>query len=78
MISTAHLIASWTESLLFFFFFFGGVVDAVERGYHLRERETNKTQGASKASPKSRSDRHGLKYLSLGKKYKRGGGLQGN
>ena len=55
--------------------FFGGVVDAVERISLERERgETNKTQ-AHPSFANNRSDRHGLKYLSLHKKKagKRGG-----
>lgn len=47
-----------------FFFFFGGVVDAVER--ISLEREGKQTRRRRiQASPTNRSDRHGVKYLSL-------------
>lgn len=68
MIFTAHLIACWTESFFFLVFFLEGWLMRW-RGYHLRERG-NKTQ-AHPSFANNRSDRHGLKYLSLEKAKKK-------
>lgn len=67
MISTAHLIASWTESVFWRGGWCGGEDITWERG------ETNKTQ-AHPSFANNRSDRHGLKYLSLLKKIAGKGG----